>query len=253
LLPRGDSCQFLIIGPPELAGYSTGSASCSSAALFWSASRRTRRGTERRPFCSSPEIRMIRLVATRLSPLIQGACSSVSRARFTIQQTCSMGEGSISSADENARTPNSADCNRLSSGSRLVRRVTQRNALHGHYCRRRRGGCQLYVGIDLRRWRFWDGYRRPWVQKSELAGNPYQLGTGSAPSLLDLTSKHLLGDLSDVAHDDQQQDLVLQKQIFPADSRVHVAEGGGVVGGCRFSRSLLYTDANLETSSVCAW
>jgi hypothetical protein len=140
---------------------------------------------------------MIRLVATRLSPLIQGACSSVSRARFTIQQTCSMGEGSISSADENARTPNSADCNRLSSGSRLVRRVTQRNALHGHYCRRRRGGCQLYVGIDLRRWRFWDGYRRPWVQKSELAGNPYQLGTGSAPSLLDLTSKHLLGDLSD--------------------------------------------------------
>jgi hypothetical protein len=117
----------------------------------------------------------------------------------------------------------------------------------------------------LRRWRCWDGYRRPWVQESELAGNPYQLGTGRAPSLLDLTSKHLLGDLSDaqvertlrggVAHDDQQQDLalVLQKQIFPADSRVHVAEGGGVVSGCRFSRSLLYTDANLETSSVCAW
>jgi hypothetical protein len=109
--------------------------------------------TERRPIFSSSEIMMIRLkvthsLATRLNPLIQGACSSVSRARFTIQQTCSMGGRSISSADENARTPNSADCNRLASGSRLVRRVTQRNALHGHYCRRRRGRCQLYVGID---------------------------------------------------------------------------------------------------------
>ena len=56
--------------------------------------------------------------------------------------------------------------------------------------------------------------------------------------MLDLTAKHLLGDLSDaqiertlpvgVANDDQQQDLALalREQIFAADSRVHVTEGG---------------------------
>jgi hypothetical protein len=84
-----------------------------------------------------------------LSPLIQAICSSFSRPRVTIRQTCSMGERSISSADENARTPTSADCNRLSSDSRLVPQggMSQRNALHGHYCRRGGRECQLYVGI----------------------------------------------------------------------------------------------------------